>query len=153
MTQIERRRIAMSHAFRYQAYKREVAEYRENALSTLRSPRTDALPGSTGAGSHSDPTERAGVRLADMPEPLRSRALWVKSVEDAWQECREESRELAILFERNFRLTGETLGKEHNTEVREQIMEALKISQSTFYERLEDAADILVYHATKRKLL
>ena len=88
-----------------------------------------------------------------MPEPLRSRALWVKSVDDAWRECREESRELAILFERNFRLTGETLGKEHNTEVREQIMEALEISQSTFYERLEDAADILVYHATKRKLL
>lgn len=153
MTQDNRRRIAMSHAFRYQSYKRELQEYRANALGTLRSPRTDALPGGAGAGSHSDPTQQAGIRLADMPEPLRSRALWVKAIEDTWRECRDESRELGVLFERNFRLTGETLGKEHNTEVRERIMEALDMSQATFYNRLEDAANILVYHATKRKLL
>ena len=94
-----------------------------------------------------------GLKLIDMPEHIRQKALWVRAVNDAWRECREDDKQLAYLFEHNFRLTGDILGPEHNTAVRARIMEELNISRPTFYNWLEAVADILVYHATKRKLL
>ena len=156
MTPRERRQIAMRHAFRYQAYKREVREYREKALA-MRGQRIDAVPGSTSAGSHTDPTQQAAIRLADMPESLQTKAKWVKVVNDAWADCAtEDGRDahgLAFLLERNFRLTGEETGKDQNVAVREEIMREAHISMATFYNRLETVADILVYHAAKRGLL
>ena len=151
MTQQERRRAAMSHAFRYQEYKAAVAEYVDWAMSQTSKQK---LGGSAVSSGHrSDPTARAAIKLVDMPEHLRTKALWVRAVNDAWRECREESRELALLFERNFRLTGDILGPEHNTAVRVAIMEECGLTRATFYNWLEDACDILVYYATKRKLL
>lgn len=151
MTQQDRRRAAMSHAFRYQEYKAAVAQYVDWAMSQTSKQQL----GGTGisSGHRSDPTARAAIRLVDMPEHIRTKELWVRAIRDAWKECREESKELALLFERNFRLTGDILGPEHNTAVRVAIMEECGISARTFYERLEDACDILVYYATKRKLL
>ena len=141
----------MSHAFRYQEYKAAVQAYIDAALSQTGKQQL----GGTGisSGYRSDPTARAAIKLIDMPEHIRTKALWVRAVNDAWRECAEESRELAYLFERNFRLTGETLGPDHNTAVRMGIMEYTGISMRTFYDRLNDVCDILVYHATKRKLL
>lgn len=156
MTVRERRRIAMSHAFHYQAYRREVQEYRERAMA-MRGQRFDTVPGSTSAGSHTDPTEKAGIKLADMPEHLRQKAQWVKAINDTWADCLAEDygdqHGLAYLLERNFRLTGEESGKDKNAAVRAGIMSACDISQTTFYNRLEMVTDILVYHAAKRKLL
>lgn len=156
MTPRERRQIAMRHAFRYQAYKREVGEYRSKALA-IRGQRIDAVPGSTSAGTHTDPTQQAAIRLADMPESLKVKAKWVKAVNDAWADCLTEdmgdTHGLAFLLEKNFRLTGEETGKDQNTAVREEIMREAHISQTTFYSRLEIVADILVYHAAKRGLL
>ena len=156
MTPRERRQTAMRHAFRYQAYKREVREYRAQALA-MRGQRIDAVPGSTSAGSHTDPTQQAAIRLADMPESLQTKAKWVKAVNDAWADCATEDGNdphgLAFLLERNFRLTGEATGKDKNAAVREEIMREAHISQTTFYSRLETVADILVYHATRRGLL
>ena len=151
MTQQDRRRAAMSHAFKYQAYKAEVQAYTDWAMSQTGKQQL----GGTGisSGHRSDPTARAAIKLVDMPEHIRTKALWVRAVNDAWRECAEESRELAYLFERNFRLTGKTLGPDHNTAVRMGIMEETGISMRTFYDRLNDVCDILVYHATKRKLL
>ena len=151
MTQQDRRRAAMSHAFRYQAYKAEVQAYIDWALSQTGKQQL----GGTGisSGHRSDPTARAAIKLIDMPEHIRTKALWVRAVNDAWRECAEESKELAYLFEHNFRLTGEILGPDHNTAVRMRIMEETGISMRTFYDRLNDVCDILVYHATKRKLL
>ena len=151
MTQQDRRRAAMSHAFRYQAYKAEVQAYIDWALSQTGKQQL----GGTGISSdhRSDPTARAAIKLIDMPEHIRTKALWVRAVNDAWRECAEESRELAYLFEHNFRLTGDILGPERNTAVRMRIMEETGISMRTFYDRLNDVCDILVYHATKRKLL
>lgn len=151
MTQQERRRAAMSHAFRYQEYKAAVAQYVDWAMSQTSKQQLAGTPISS--GHRSDPTARAAIRLVDMPENIRTKALWVRAVNDAWKECREESKELAFLFEHNFRLTGEILGPEHNTAVRMRIVEGCGISIPTFYKWLEDAADILVYYATKRKLL
>ena len=141
----------MSHAFRYQEYKAEVQAYIDWAMSQTGKQQL----GGTGisSGHRSDPTARAAIKLVDMPEHIRTKALWVRAVNDAWQECAEESRELAYLFECNFRLTGDILGPEHNTAVRMRIMEETGISMRTFYDRLNDVCDILVYHATKRKLL
>ena len=141
----------MSHAFRYQEYKAEVQAYIDWAMSQTGKQQL----GGTGisSGHRSDPTARAAIKLVDMPEHIRTKALWVRAVNDAWQECAEESRELAYLFEHNFRLTGNVLGPEHNTAVRMGIMEYTGISMRTFYDRLNDVCDILVYHATKRKLL
>lgn len=157
MTQRERRKIARRNAFRYQSYREEVRRYRADYLSTLRSPRTDAMPGSSSAGSHSSPTEYYGIRLADMPESLRQKWKWVKAIEDAWSECLNEDagdrHGLAFLLEKNFRLTGETSDDDHNSEVRETIMKESGISLATFYNRLEVVTDILVYHAAKRGLL
>lgn len=141
----------MSHAFRYQEYKAAVAEYVDWAMSQTSKQQLAGTP--VTSGHRSDPTARAAIRLVDMPEHLRTKALWVRAVNDAWKECREESDELALLFERNFRLTGDILGPEHNTAVRVGIMQECNISVPTFYKWLEDACDILVYHATKRKLL
>lgn len=156
MTPRERRRIAMRHAFMYQAYKREVQEYRAQALA-MRGQRINAVPGSTSAGSHTDPTQQAGIKLADMPEKLKQKAAWVKTVNDAWADCATEDdgdpHGLAFLLERNFRLTGEATGKDKNAAVREEIMREAHISMATFYNRLENVADILVYHATRRRLL
>lgn len=156
MTPRELRQIAMRHAFRYQAYKREVGEYRSRAM-TMRGQRINAVPGSTSAGSHTDPTQQAAIRLADMPESLKAKAKWVKAVNDAWADCLAEdagdAHGMAFLLERNFRLTGEETGKEQNAVVREEIMREAHISMSTFYNRLETVADILVYHAAKRGLL
>lgn len=151
MTQQDRRRAAMSHAFRYQEYKAEVQAYIDWAMSQTGKQQL----GGTGisSGHRSDPTARAAIKLIDMPEHIRTKALWVRAVNDAWQECAEESKELAYLFEHNFRLTGDILGPEHNTAVRMRIMEETGISMRTFYDRLNDVCDILVYHATKRKLL
>lgn len=151
MTQQDRRRAAMSHAFRYQEYKAEVQAYIDWAMSQTGKQQL----GGTGisSGHRSDPTARAAIKLIDMPEHIRTKALWVRAVNDAWRECAEESKDLAYLFEHNFRLTGEILGPEHNTAVRSHIMEWLGISLRTFYTWLENTADILVYHATKRKLL
>ena len=151
MTQQDRRRAAMSHAFRYQEYKAEVQAYIDWAMSQTGKQQL----GGTGisSGHRSDPTARAAIKLVDMPEHIRAKALWVRAVNDAWRECAEESGELAYLFEHNFRLTGETLGPEHNAAVRMGIMEECGISVPTFYKWLEDACDVLVYHATKRKLL
>ena len=151
MTQQDRRRAAMSHAFRYQEYKAAVQAYIDWALSQTGKQQL----GGTGisSGHRSDPTARAAIKLVDMPEHIRTKALWVRAVNDAWRECAEESRELAYLFEHNFRLTGEILGPDHNTAVRMRIMEETGISMRTFYDRLNDVCDILVYHATKRKLL
>lgn len=151
MTQQDRRRAAMSHAFRYQEYKAEVQAYIDWAMSQTGKQQL----GGTGisSGHRSDPTARAAIKLIDMPEHIRTKALWVRAVNDAWRECAEESRDLAYLFEHNFRLTGEILGPEHNTAVRMGIMEYTGISMRTFYDRLNDVCDILVYHATKRKLL
>ena len=151
MTQQDRRRAAMSHAFRYQEYKAAVQAYIDWAMSQTGKQQL----GGTGisSGHRSDPTARAAIKLVDMPEHIRTKALWVRAVNDAWRECAEESKELAYLFEHNFRLTGDVLGPEHNTAVRSHIMEWLGISLRTFYTWLENAADILVYHATKRKLL
>lgn len=151
MTQHERRRAAMSNAFKYQVYKAEVAAYIDSCMALTGKQQ---LGGSAVTSGHrSDPTARAAIKLADMPEYLRTKALWVRAVNDAWRECLEDSKDLAYLFEKNFRLTGETLGPEHNTAVRNEIVEELNISTSTFYQWLEAVADILVYHATKRKLL
>lgn len=151
MTQQDRRRAAMSHAFRYQEYKAAVQAYIDWALGSTGKQQL----GGTGisSGHRSDPTARAAIKLVDMPEHIRTKALWVRAVNDAWRECAEESRELAYLFERNFRLTGDILGPEHNTAVRVGIMEHTGISMRTFYDRLNEVCDILVYHATKRKLL
>ena len=141
----------MSHAFKYQTYKAEVQAYIDWAMSQTGKQQL----GGTGisSGHRSDPTARAAIKLIDMPEHIRTKALWVRAVNDAWKECAEESRELAYLFEHNFRLTGEILGPDHNTAVRMRIMEETGISMRTFYDRLNDVCDILVYHATKRKLL
>ena len=151
MTQQDRRRAAMSHAFRYQEYKAEVQAYIDWAMSQTGKQQL----GGTGisSGHRSDPTARAAIKLIDMPEHIRTKALWVRAVNDAWRECREDDKQLAYLFEHNFRLTGDILGPEHNTAVRARIMEELNISRPTFYNWLEAVADILVYHATKRKLL
>ena len=151
MTQQDRRRAAMSHAFRYQEYKAEVQAYIDWAMSQTGKQQL----GGTGisSGHRSDPTARAAIKLVDMPEHIRTKALWVRAVNDAWRECAEESKEMAYLFEHNFRLTGDILGPEHNTAVRMGIMEYTGISMRTFYDRLNDVCDILVYHATKRKLL
>lgn len=151
MTQQERRRAAMSHAFRYQEYKAAVAQYIDWAMSQTSKQQLGGT--AVTSGHRSDPTARAAIKLVDMPEHLRTKALWVRAVNDAWRECREESREFALLFERNFRLTGDILGPEHNTAVRLGIMEECGISASTFYKWLENSCDVLVYHATKRKLL
>ena len=151
MTQHERRRAAMSHAFKYQVYKAGLNAYVDSCMALTGKQQ---LGGSAVTSGHrSDPTARAAIKLAEMPEPLKTKALWVRAVNDAWRECREDDKQLALLFERNFRLTGDILGPEHNTAVRNGIIEELGISVRTFYEWLESAADILVYHATKRKLL
>lgn len=141
----------MSHAFRYQEYKAAVAQYIDWAMSQTSKQQLGGT--AVTSGHRSDPTARAAIKLADMPEYIRAKALWVRAINDAWRECREESTDLGLLFERNFRLTGDILGPEHNTAVRMAVMEECGISVRTFYERLEDACDILVYHATKRKLL
>ena len=152
MTQRERRRAAMSHAFRYQEYKAAVNDYVSAVLASQGGKQQfGGTPVSS--GHRSDPTAQAAVKLADMPEHLRTKALWVRAVNDAWEECAAESDDLAFLFEQNFRLTGEILGQEHNAAVRERIVEELGIAVPTFYKWLEDACDILVYYATKRKLL
>lgn len=141
----------MSNAFRYQEYKAAVREYTDWALSQNGKQQLAGTPVSS--GHRSDPTARAAIKLIDMPEHIRTKALWVRAVNDAWRECREDDKHLAYLFEHNFRLTGDILGPEHNTDVRKRIMDECGISVSTFYEWLENVADILVYHATKRKLL
>ena len=152
MTQRDRRRAAMRHAFRYQPYKDDVTAYIDECMA-LTAPKERLGSGSASSGHRSDPTARAGIKLAEMPEAVRAKALWIRAVNDTWKECADEDQALAYLFEKNFRLTGDTLGPEHNTEVRNAIIEHLGISTRTFYERLEAVADILVYHATKRKLL
>lgn len=145
----------MSHAFRYQEYKAAVQAYIDSALSQTGKQQL----GGTGisSGHRSDPTARAAIKLVDMPEHIRTKALWVRAVNDAWRECKEddagEKYGLAFLFEHNFRLTGDILGPEHNTAVRAFIIEQAGITRPTFYNRLEAVCDILVYHAAKRKLL
>lgn len=152
MTQRERRRAAMRHAFRYQEYRAAVSAYVDSIISSQGGKQQ--FGGTPVSGGHrSDPTAQAAIKLAEMPEPLRTKALWVRAVNDAWRECAAEDDDLAYLFEKNFRLTGDILGPEHNTAVRNEIVEELNISTSTFYQWLEAVADILVYHATKRKLL
>lgn len=156
MTVRERRRTAMRHAFQYQAYREAVHEYRERAMA-IRGQHIDAVPGSTSAGAHTDPTQQAAIRLVDMPPAIRDKALWVLAVNETWKDCaQEDGRDphgLAYLFEENFRLTGENRGPDHNAEVRAEIMRVCRISERTFYSRLETVTDILVYHAAKRKLL
>lgn len=152
MTQHERRRAAMSHAFRYQEYKAAVNEY-VSAILASQGGKQQFGGTPVSSGHRSDPTAQAAVKLADMPEHIRVKAMWVRAVNDAWRECAEESGELAYLFEHNFRLTGDVLGQEHNATVRAHIMEHLGIQLRTFYERLENVCDILVYYAAKRKLL
>ena len=152
MTQHERRRAAMSHAFRYQEYKAAVNEY-VSAILASQGGKQQFGGTPVSSGHRSDPTAQAAIKLADMPEHIRIKELWVRAVNDAWKECADESEELAYLFEHNFRLTGDILGPEHNATVRAHIMEYLGIPLRTFYSKLEDACDILVYHATKRKLL
>ena len=152
MTQHDRRRAAMSHAFRYQAYKAEVAAYVDSCLALV-APKQQLSGTGVSSGHRSDPTAHAAIKLAEMPEPLRTKTLWIRAVNDAWRECLEDDKDLAYLFEKNFRLTGDILGPEHNTAVRQAIVEDLGISVPTFYKWLEDVADILVYHASKRKLL
>ena len=142
----------MSNAFKYQQYKAELNAY-VDACMALVAPKQQFDGTGVSSGHRSDPTTRAAIKLAEMPEPLRTKALWVRAVNDAWRECREDDKQLAYLFERNFRLTGDVLGPEHNTAVRERIIEELNISRPTFYNWLEAVSDILVYHATKRKLL
>lgn len=155
MTQHERRRAAMSHAFRYQEYKAAVNAYVDWAMSMGGKQEIGGTPVSS--GHRSDPTARSAIRLVDMPEPIRTKALWVRAVNDAWRECKEddagEKYGLAFLFEHNFRLTGDILGPEHNMAVRAYIIEQAGITRPTFYNRLETVCDILVYHAAKRKLL
>lgn len=141
----------MSHAFRYQEYKAAVQEYTDWALSQTGKAQLSGT--AVSSGHRSDPTANAAIKLVDMPEHIRTKALWVRAVNDAWRECREDSKELAFLFEHNFRLTGDILGPEHNAAVRTFIMEQTGISQTTFYDWLESVCNILVYHATKRKLL
>lgn len=141
----------MSNAFRYQEYKAAVNAYIDWALSQTGKQQLGGT--AVSSGHRSDPTARAAIKLIDMPEHIRTKALWVRAVNDAWRECREDDKQLAYLFERNFRLTGDILGPEHNTAVRERIIEELNISRPTFYNWLEAVSDILVYHATKRKLL
>lgn len=142
----------MSHAFRYQAYKAEAAAYVDSCLALV-APKQQLSGTGVSSGHRSDPTARAAIKLAEMPEPLRTKVLWIRAVNDAWRECLEDDKQLAYLFEKNFRLTGDILGPEHNTAVRNAIIEELGISTTTFYAWLENVADILVYHATKRKLL
>jgi hypothetical protein len=117
----------------------------------------DAVPGATSAGSHTDPTQQAAIRLADMPEVLKEKAAWVKVIDDTWKDCVTEDggdpHGLAYLMDKNFRLTGEETGEDQNAVVREEIMKTCDISQRTFYSRLTTVADMLVYHATKRGLL
>ena len=152
MTQHDRRRAAMSNAFKYQQYMAEVNAYVDSCMALV-APKQQLGGTGVSSGHRSDPTARAAIKLAEMPEPIRNKALWVRAVNDAWRECRDDDEQLAYLFEKNFRLTGEILGPEHNTAVRNAIVGELGISMTTFYEWLETVADILVYHATKRKLL
>lgn len=151
MTQHERRRAAMSNAFKYQVYKAEINAYIDSCMALTGKQQLGGT--AVTSGHRSDPTARAAIKLAEMPEHLRNKALWVRAVNDAWRELREDDKQMAYLFEKNFRLTGDILGPEHNTAVRKRIMDECNISVRTFYEWLETVADILVYHAAKRKLL
>ena len=151
MSQHERRRAAMSHAFRYQEYKAAVAQYVDSVLAMCGKAQVRGTPISS--GHRSDPTARAAIKLAEMPEPIRIKELWVRAVNDTWRELRAEDKSMACLFEKNFHLTGDILGPEHNTAVRNGIVEELDISMRTFYSWLNEVTDVLVYHASRRKLL
>lgn len=153
MTALERQKIAQGNAFQYQAYKDDLQEYFDKAMRQTRKVSETGIV----SAYKPDPTARAGVMLACLPDRVEEKRKWIMAIDNAWDECRRldgaNKTGLSYLLEENFHLTGTVLPREKNGENRREIMRACGISETTFYDRLARVIEILVYHATTAGLL
>lgn len=145
----EREKIVQSHLYSYQSDKRDVEEYVERALG--RSSRS--FEAQIKSNTHSDPTAKSGLMLAEMPTEIALKSIWCDVIEDAWAECCVEGDGSAIILEKNFALKGEGHEKERNAEHRLALCAEFGISESTYYARLKNATLIVMYHAARKGLI
>lgn len=153
MTAIERANAIQHHLFSYQSYKQTYEEYVSRAMR-----QTQKMTETGIHGSHkSDPTARGAVMLADLPEQIKTKVLWIGAIEDAWAECIKEDcgKEcgLAYVMEHYFCLTGERREKKHNGEAVRAICEECEITPVGFRTRRGKIIGIVQYHAALRKLI
>lgn len=107
------------------------------------------------AGLPSDPTARAAILLAEMPEGTALKQKWCNAIEDAWAECVAQDavnkNGMAFFMENVFSLTEEPDADENS--VRDKVCAHCNIAIPTYYNWMKTVTQIVVYHAAKRGLL
>ena len=151
MTQKEREREVRKRLYQYASYLKEVRQYEEDIL--YGTPKHDES-GVRGTDI-SDPTGRAGVRLANMPKDIEAKRAWVEAIDEALVEMREldDAHRLTYICTRVYGLDGRRHKRRVNRDMNIKIADEVHLSISALYLKLGMINKIVMYHATLRGLL
>ena len=150
LTNKERERIVLSKLRRYPQYVRSRAEYRDRML--FGTARHDDS-GVRGSGT-SNPTEARGLSLANPPARLLTEWDWIEAIDEAREDLRLEDggsdRGYVYIMERVF-LTERK--RSENKAAKEDVQKACGICHATFYKRISEIVNCVMYRASKKGLI
>ena len=150
LTNKERERIVLSKLRRYPQYIKNRAEYRDRMLfGTAR--RDDS--GVRGSGT-SNPTEARGISLASPPARLLTEWQWIDAIDEAREDLRLEdggsARGYVYIMDQVF-LTERK--RSENKAAKEDVQKECGICHATYYKRISEIVNCVMYRASKKGLI
>ena len=150
VTNKERERIVLSKLRRYPQYVRSRSEYRDKML--FGSARHDDS-GVRGSGT-SNQTEARGLSLANPPARLLTEWNWIEAIEEAREDLRIEDggsdRGYVYIMDQVF-LTERK--RSENKAAKEAVQNECGICHATFYKRISEIVNCVMYQASKKGLI
>ena len=150
LTNKERERIVLSKLRRYPQYIKNRAEYRDKML--LGTARHDDS-GVRGSGT-SNPTEARGISLANPPARMLTEWNWIEAIEEAREDLRLEDggsdRGYVYIMDRVF-LTERK--RSENKAAKESVQNECGICHATYYKRISEIVNCVMYRASKKGLI
>ena len=150
MTQRERERTVRRHLYRYARDVRDVRQYEQSVFG--------ATHNETGIrGSNIlDPTARSGIALADPPDDLQQKRLWIEAIDAAMEELEQadgsNERGYVYICTRMFGLDGHRHKRQENRDTAAKVADECFMSVSSMYNRIGTFINIVIYYATQKKL-
>ena len=155
MTQAERAREARRRLKCYSVMVGAIREWEELAEEEAES----MAYGQAGDGARvktsslSDPSARAAVKAVSEPPSISEARAWCRAISDAWAEMDSCDRDTATVFAAYFQLHRQQSGLAWDfRKVSKTMVENcadLNICQSSFYRKLDDAVDTVMFHAAR----
>ena len=150
LTNKERERIVLSKLRRYPQYIKNRAEYRDRML--FGTARHDDS-GVRGSGT-SNPTEARGISLANPPARMLTEWNWIEAIDEAREDLRLEDcgsdRGYVYILEQVF-LTERK--RSENKAAKEDVQKECGICHATYYKRISEIVNCVMYRASKKGLI